>query len=99
MSRTLNDVSVEVNAEASFTCRANGVPAPRFTWLLNGTEHTAGITSTNTSLTSTVAVESTLILPAVTERNTGAVTCVAYHERNGQAVVVASTANLIVLSE
>lgn len=99
MSETLSDVSVEVNATASFTCRASGLPAPRFRWLLKGTEHTGGVTSTNDTRSLTVDVESTLVLPAVAETDTGTVTCVAYHERNGQVVVEASTANLIVLSE
>lgn len=99
LSGSLTDVAVEVNTAARFTCGASGLPAPRFRWLLNGTEHTSGVTHTNHTRSSTVYVESTLVLPAVMETHTGPVTCVAYHERDGEIAMVASTANLIVLSK
>ena len=99
LSEGLTDVAVEVNAATRFTCGASGLPAPSFKWLLNGTEHTSGVTRTNHTLSSTVYVESTLVLPVVAEMHTGPVTCVAYHEREGETVMAASTANLIVLSK
>ena len=99
MTRTPSNVEVEVNMEAAFTCRANGIPAPSFRWLLNGTEHSDGVTTVQETSASTVEVESTLVLASVSEGHAGTVICVAFHESNGQTVMAASTANLIVLSE
>ena len=85
--------------EATFTCRANGIPAPSFRWLLNGTEHSDGVTTVQETSASTVEVESTLVLASVSEGDTCEVMCVAFHETNGTTVMSASTANLVVLSE
>lgn len=92
-------MAVEVGEESTFSCLASGVPAPQFRWLLNGSEVSTGITSLNETRTSTVDVESSLVLPAVGVSDTGPVTCVAFHERDGQTYTVTSTANLVVLSE
>lgn len=100
MTRTLWDQSFEVNSAATFTCGASGLPVPKFRWLLNGVQFTTGVTSTNETRASTVHVDSTLTLASVSERDTGEVTCVAYSEgREGELVMVTSTANLVVLSE
>lgn len=100
MTRTLNSVSFLEGAEASFTCQAIGIPAPQFKWLLKGSEYIDGALSTTTQvLSSTVIVESTLVLSPVMERHTGAVTCVAFHEKAGQTVTTTSSASLVVLSE
>lgn len=99
LSEGLSDLSVEVGDEASLSCRASGVPVPMFRWLLDGTELSEGITSTNETRGRTVDVESTLVLSGVTEGHTGVVTCVAYHQQSGQVLMATSTANLVVLSE
>ena len=99
MTRTPSNVAVEVNMEATFTCRANGIPAPSFRWLLNGTEHSDGVTTVQEISASTVEVESMLVLASVAEGHTCEVMCVAFHESNVQTVMAASTANLTVLSK
>lgn len=99
MTRTLSSVSANIDDEAEFMCEANGVPAPEFRWLLNGSEHTNGVTTTSEIRVSTVEVRSTLVLPSVMERHTGTVTCVAFHDRHGETALVTSSANLVVLSE
>lgn len=98
MTRTLSSVSANIDDEAEFMCEANGVPAPEFRWLLNGSEHTNGVTTTSEIRVSTVEVRSTLVLPSVMERHTGTVTCVAFHDRHGETALVTSSANLVVLT-
>ena len=100
MTRTLNSVSYLENVEARFTCQASGIPAPQFKWLLKGSEHTDGVLSTTPQVSSsTVMMESTLVLSSVMDEHTGTVTCVAFHEKAGQTVTTTSSASLVVLSE
>ena len=91
--------SVAVNSMATFSCVASGIPAPQFKWLLNGSELSTGFSSTNETRIATVQVRSDLTLREVAENQTGPITCVAFHEREGQTVTVASTSNLVVLSK
>lgn len=99
MTSGLRSMSVDVGKGARFTCLASGIPAPEFRWLLNGSDHTVGVTSTNETRMSTIIVGSTLHLPVVSIGHSGTVTCVAFHAMNGRTVTVASTGNLVVLSK
>ena len=92
-------MSADVGEDTRFSCLASGVPAPQFKWLLNGSEIATGVSSTSELRMSTIDVESFLMLSSVAENSTGPVTCVAFHEREGQTYTVTSTANLVVLSE
>ena len=101
MTRPLSarSTAAEVGAEVSFTCQANGIPAPAFRWSLNGSQLSAGVTTVTDVRTATIDATSTLVLPSVVETDTGSVTCVAFHEDAGDTVLATSSANLIVLSK
>ena len=99
MENELNSMSVNVGSRVTFMCQARGVPVPKFRWLLNGTEYINEVTSTPELRSTNIHVTSTFTIPRVNESHTGAVTCIAYHIKNGEVATVASTANLVALSE
>lgn len=95
----LNDVAVKVGEKKDFTCHAEGIPVPTFRWLVNGERQSSGVSSSLVSRGNAIGTKSTFTISKVAEINTGVVTCVALHERNGDIDVKTSTANLIVLSK
>ena len=98
LERGVRSLSVHVGSTATFSCLASGIPPPQLKWLLNGSELSTGVSSSNETRMSTVEVTSVLTLLA-TENRTGQITCVAFHEREGQTFTVTSTSNLVVLSK
>ena len=88
-----------VGEKLRLTCHAEGVPSPKFRWLVNGQQQEVGVTDSEVSRADAVSTESEYVVSEVEERHTGPVTCVALHERNGEIFTVSSTANLVVLSK
>jgi len=91
---------VKIGGQAEFTCSAIGLPTPTVKWLVKGVQQSSGVSISNVVFrNTTIKATSSFSMSAIPESKTGQVTCVAVHERDGELESVASTANLVVLSE
>ena len=91
---------MEVGGHAEFSCSATGLPTPNVKWLVKGVQQSFDIsTSSVVFRNTTIKATSTFSMFNVPESMSGQVTCLAVHANGGELYSVASTANLVVLSE